>query len=168
MGFGRDDALLGSVASCERKVNVQVGFSHFKFYQLSCFYWLCVRVKCCVCIHPIISLASLETESTNATQVHIPNSSCVEWQRPNDGFYKCNIDVAFVVGSGRTRFGFYVRDQLGQFVMARSTYIQQQLPVQKGRLVVFSWPCSGCVILVLTMFFFRWIANLWWTAFINR
>lgn len=99
MGFGRDDALLGSVASCERKVNekvLQVGFSHFKFYYLSCFYWLCVRVKCCVCIHPIISLASLQTESTNATQVHIPNSSCVEWQRPNDGFYKCNIDVACV------------------------------------------------------------------------
>ncbi|GAU29437.1 hypothetical protein TSUD_150070 [Trifolium subterraneum] len=48
----------------------------------------------------------------------------VRWEKPALGWVKCNVDVAFLSGSGRTSVGVCVRDNSGQF-MAGMTQWQQ-------------------------------------------
>ncbi|GAU41924.1 hypothetical protein TSUD_25650 [Trifolium subterraneum] len=40
----------------------------------------------------------------------------VRWEKPALGWVKCNVDVAFVSGSGRTSVGLCFRDNSGQFM----------------------------------------------------
>ncbi|GAU16862.1 hypothetical protein TSUD_368110 [Trifolium subterraneum] len=42
----------------------------------------------------------------------------VRWEKPDLGWVKCNVDVAFVPGSGRTSVGLCFRDNSGQFMAA--------------------------------------------------
>ncbi|GAU43245.1 hypothetical protein TSUD_241360 [Trifolium subterraneum] len=48
----------------------------------------------------------------------------VRWEKPTLNWVKCNVDVAFVSGSGRTSVGLCFRDNSGQF-MAGMTQCQQ-------------------------------------------
>ncbi|GAU48814.1 hypothetical protein TSUD_99860 [Trifolium subterraneum] len=48
----------------------------------------------------------------------------VRWEKPTLGWVKCNVDVAFVPGSGRTSAGLCFRNNRGQ-VMAGMTQWQQ-------------------------------------------
>ncbi|PNX79855.1 cytochrome p450 [Trifolium pratense] len=48
----------------------------------------------------------------------------LRWVKPNPGWVKCNVDVAFVTGSGKTSLGSSFRDSNGQF-MAGMTQWQQ-------------------------------------------
>ncbi|GAU41414.1 hypothetical protein TSUD_244990 [Trifolium subterraneum] len=40
----------------------------------------------------------------------------VTWEKPDSGWVKCNVDVAFVTGSGKTSMELYFRDSNGQFM----------------------------------------------------
>ncbi|GAU32650.1 hypothetical protein TSUD_218990 [Trifolium subterraneum] len=42
----------------------------------------------------------------------------VRWEKPALGWVKCNVDIAFVSGSGRTSVGLCFRDNSGQFMAA--------------------------------------------------
>ncbi|MCI54088.1 hypothetical protein A2U01_0075335, partial [Trifolium medium] len=38
------------------------------------------------------------------------------WEKPAPGWIKCNVDVAFVIGSEKTSLGLCFRDSNGQFM----------------------------------------------------
>ncbi|PNX93884.1 ribonuclease H, partial [Trifolium pratense] len=50
----------------------------------------------------------------------------LRWVKSNPGWVKCNVDVAFVTGSGKTSLGLCFRDSNGQF-MAGMTQCQQSV-----------------------------------------
>ncbi|MCI70383.1 hypothetical protein A2U01_0091646, partial [Trifolium medium] len=43
-------------------------------------------------------------------------SGLLQWEKPTPGWVNCNVDVAFVVGSGMTSLGLCFRDSNGQFM----------------------------------------------------
>ncbi|MCI36644.1 hypothetical protein A2U01_0057867, partial [Trifolium medium] len=58
-----------------------------------------------------------------AKSVDMPNSVSVasepdrlQWVKPIPGWVKCNVDVAFVTGSGKTSMGLCFRNSNGQFM----------------------------------------------------
>ncbi|GAU16656.1 hypothetical protein TSUD_326060 [Trifolium subterraneum] len=66
------------------------------------------------------SIHKLKSNSVSGTT----EADLVRWEKPALGWVKCNVDVAFVFGSGRTSVGLCFRDNSGQF-MAGMTQWQQ-------------------------------------------
>ncbi|GAU44891.1 hypothetical protein TSUD_400540 [Trifolium subterraneum] len=66
------------------------------------------------------NLHKLQSNSVSGTA----EADLVRWEKPAFGWVKCNVDVAFVSGSGRTSVGLYFRDNSCQF-MAGMTQWQQ-------------------------------------------
>ncbi|GAU21899.1 hypothetical protein TSUD_33960 [Trifolium subterraneum] len=58
------------------------------------------------------------------SESRITEADLVMWEKPALGWVKCNVDVAFVPGSGRTSVGLCFRNNRGQ-VMADMTQWQQ-------------------------------------------
>lgn len=59
---------------------------------------------------------------TPSTVSHQESSShdMIRWERPARGGYKCNIDVSFSSFLNRVGIGVCIRDDVGDFVLARS------------------------------------------------
>ncbi|GAU26391.1 hypothetical protein TSUD_278360 [Trifolium subterraneum] len=66
------------------------------------------------------NLHKLRSNSVSGTT----EADLVRWEKPALGWVKCNVDVAFVSGSGRSSAGLCFRDSSGQF-MAGMTQWQQ-------------------------------------------
>ncbi|GAU40629.1 hypothetical protein TSUD_190060 [Trifolium subterraneum] len=66
------------------------------------------------------SVHKLQSNSESKTT----EANLVRWEKPALGWVKCNVDVAFVPGSGRTSVGLCFRNNRGQ-VMAGMTHWQQ-------------------------------------------
>ncbi|KAK2358234.1 hypothetical protein QL285_095437 [Trifolium repens] len=66
------------------------------------------------------SVHKLQRDSVNMAT----DSGLCRWEKPDPGWVKCNVDVAFVTGSGKTSVGLCFRDSNGQF-MAGMTQWQQ-------------------------------------------
>jgi ribonuclease HI len=54
------------------------------------------------------------------------------WEKPMFGWFKCNVDAAFHQNSNKTSTGWCVRDHLGQFVMAGTTWINGSCSIVEG------------------------------------
>ncbi|GAU45955.1 hypothetical protein TSUD_301640 [Trifolium subterraneum] len=57
--------------------------------------------------------------NSNAQQQQI-----MTWQKPNYGWYKCNVDAGFHKNLNRTSFGWCLRDHAGHFVMAETRWME--------------------------------------------
>ncbi|GAU42252.1 hypothetical protein TSUD_327300 [Trifolium subterraneum] len=66
------------------------------------------------------SVHKLQSNSMSGTT----EADLIRWKKPALGWVKCNVDVAFLSGSGRTSVGVCFRDNSGQF-MAGITQWQQ-------------------------------------------
>ncbi|GAU35127.1 hypothetical protein TSUD_162320 [Trifolium subterraneum] len=56
----------------------------------------------------------------------------VRWEKPALDWVKCNVDVAFVSGSGRTSMGLCFRDNSGHFVVGMTQWQQTVISFVEG------------------------------------
>ncbi|GAU50754.1 hypothetical protein TSUD_272690 [Trifolium subterraneum] len=56
----------------------------------------------------------------------------VRWEKPALGWVKCNVDVAFLSGSGRTSVGVCFRDNSGQFIAGMTQWQQTVISPVEG------------------------------------
>jgi ribonuclease HI len=56
----------------------------------------------------------------------------IQWQRPQQNWFKCNVDASFHHDIGKTSMGWCVRDSLGRFVLAGSIWINGMCTVNEG------------------------------------
>jgi ribonuclease HI len=54
------------------------------------------------------------------------------WEKPQQGWYKCNVDAAFHKDSNRTSTAWCLRDHLGRFVAAETTWLEGIYSVVEG------------------------------------
>ncbi|MCI80132.1 hypothetical protein A2U01_0101403, partial [Trifolium medium] len=47
-----------------------------------------------------------------------------QWQNPQFGWFKCNVDAGFYNDANKTTAGWCLRDHAGQYVMAGSSWSQ--------------------------------------------
>ncbi|GAU31898.1 hypothetical protein TSUD_270830 [Trifolium subterraneum] len=56
----------------------------------------------------------------------------MQWQQPQFGYFKCNVDASFYDIEGATGWGWYVRDHRGRFVIAGTNIMHQRLNTLEG------------------------------------
>jgi hypothetical protein len=64
----------------------------------------------------------------------------MHWQNPQHGWLKCNVDAAFQNEIEKTSAGWCIRDHLGQFVLAVSSWVQGRYAVIEGEAVALLGP----------------------------
>jgi ribonuclease HI len=75
---------------------------------------------------------NIQQQSSN-NNVH--QQQVVQWQKPSPGWLKCNTDAAFHNDSNQTSAGWILRDHLGRFVMAGTTWIQGKCSSLEGEAI---------------------------------
>ncbi|CAJ2678023.1 unnamed protein product [Trifolium pratense] len=63
--------------------------------------------------------------------VHEQQQYTLQWQKPSQGWYKCNIDAGFHHEARKTTVGWCVRDHRGQFVLRGSYVIQGRCVIRR-------------------------------------
>ncbi|PNY00942.1 cytochrome p450 [Trifolium pratense] len=53
-------------------------------------------------------------------------------QKPNYGWYKCNVDAGFHKELNKTSTGWCLRDHMGRFVMAETTWVEGNCSILEG------------------------------------
>jgi ribonuclease HI len=56
----------------------------------------------------------------------------VRWEKPMPGWYKCNVDAAFHQELNKTSTGWCLRDHLGRFVVAATTWLDGNCSIVEG------------------------------------
>ncbi|XP_045790350.1 uncharacterized protein LOC123885137 isoform X2 [Trifolium pratense] len=56
----------------------------------------------------------------------------LRWQRPRDGWWKCNVDASFSQASGQTGWGWCIRNSQGVFVAAGTNMSMHKLAIVEG------------------------------------
>jgi hypothetical protein len=51
-----------------------------------------------------------------------PESGILQWEKSATGWVKCNVDVAFIIGSGATSLRLCFHDSNGQFMIAMTQW----------------------------------------------
>jgi hypothetical protein len=64
-----------------------------------------------------------------------PQHVVTSWQKPPQGWYKCNIDAGFHRDINKVSTSWCVRDYLGRFVMAETTWVEGSCSVLEGEAV---------------------------------
>ncbi|KAK2450022.1 hypothetical protein QL285_009162 [Trifolium repens] len=59
----------------------------------------------------------------------------VRWEKPLSGWYKCNVDAAFHQAPNKTSIIWCLRDHLGRFIMAGTTWIDGSCSIEEGESV---------------------------------
>jgi hypothetical protein len=59
----------------------------------------------------------------------------IRWEKPQQGWYKCNIDAAFHANLNKTSTGWCLRDHLGRFIMAETTWLDGNYSVLEGEAI---------------------------------
>jgi ribonuclease HI len=57
------------------------------------------------------------------------------WERPQQGWYKCNIDAGFHRELNKTSTGWCLRDHMGRFVMAGTTWLDGNYSIIEGEAI---------------------------------
>ncbi|GAU33804.1 hypothetical protein TSUD_221420 [Trifolium subterraneum] len=70
----------------------------------------------------------LQSNSVSGTT----EADLVRWEKPALGWVKCNVDLAFVSGSGRTSVGLCFRDNSGQFMAGMRQWQQTVISYVEG------------------------------------
>ncbi|GAU28465.1 hypothetical protein TSUD_294680 [Trifolium subterraneum] len=74
------------------------------------------------------SVHKLQSNSVSGTT----EANQVRWEKPALGWVNCNVDVAFVSGSGRTSVGLCFRDNSGQFMAGMAQWQQTVISSVEG------------------------------------
>ncbi|GAU31309.1 hypothetical protein TSUD_315180 [Trifolium subterraneum] len=74
------------------------------------------------------SVHKLKSNSVNGSI----ETNLVMWEKSTLGWVKCNVDVAFVSGSGKTSVGLRFRDNNGQFMAGMTQWQQAVISSVKG------------------------------------
>jgi ribonuclease HI len=56
----------------------------------------------------------------------------VRWEKPAPGWVKCNVDVAFITGTGKTSTGLCFRDSNGQFIGGKTQWQPTVISTAEG------------------------------------
>ncbi|GAU19426.1 hypothetical protein TSUD_76700 [Trifolium subterraneum] len=64
--------------------------------------------------------------------VPVADTRSVQWEKPNVGWIKCNVDAAFVAKSSITYMGLCFRDINGQFVAGLTQWQQPVYSIVEG------------------------------------
>jgi hypothetical protein len=59
----------------------------------------------------------------------------LRWQKPPYGWYKCNVDAGFHQGINKTSTSWCLRDHLGRFVMAETTWFEGNCSIVEGEAI---------------------------------
>jgi hypothetical protein len=51
----------------------------------------------------------------------------MQWEKPAQGWMKCNVDAAFHSDLNKTSFEWCLRDHMGRFVMAESSWMDMRV-----------------------------------------
>jgi hypothetical protein len=57
------------------------------------------------------------------------------WQRPQQGWYKCNVDAGFHRDANKTSAGWCLRDYLGRFIMAGTIWLDGFYSILEGEAI---------------------------------
>jgi ribonuclease HI len=57
------------------------------------------------------------------------------WERPLQGWYKCNVDASFHRELNKTSTGWCLRDHMGRFVMAGTTWLEGNYSIIEGEAI---------------------------------
>jgi ribonuclease HI len=69
-------------------------------------------------------------------QVIMQQNQVVRWQKPPEGWYKCNVDAGFHRDKYRTSGGWCLRDHVGGFVAAGTSWMEGNCSVIEGESIV--------------------------------
>ncbi|GAU46212.1 hypothetical protein TSUD_401740 [Trifolium subterraneum] len=75
-----------------------------------------------------IAVHKLQSNNVSGTT----EADVVRWEKPALDWVKCNVDVAFVSGSGRTSMGLCFRDNSGHFVAGMTQWQQTVISSVEG------------------------------------
>ncbi|XP_045811195.1 uncharacterized protein LOC123905578 [Trifolium pratense] len=75
------------------------------------------------------AVQQIRDRNNSRPQVHQQNT---QWKQPEFGWLKCNVDAGFHIEQGVTSAGWCVRDYLGQFVLAGTSWIKGKCSIIDG------------------------------------
>jgi hypothetical protein len=61
--------------------------------------------------------------------------SALQWQKPPEGWYKCNVDAGFHRDCNKTSGGWCLRDHSGMFVAAGTSWLEGNCSVIEGEAI---------------------------------
>lgn len=67
--------------------------------------------------------------------VHVQQSANLQWQKPPDGWFKCNTDAGFHKDLNRTSGAWVLRDHKGMFVSAGTSWLEGNCSVIEGEAI---------------------------------
>ncbi|KAG5068671.1 hypothetical protein JHK85_001048 [Glycine max] len=86
--------------------------------------------------HPSAQVTLVEWKSSqnvNSTRIQeVMQQPLSDWIKPPEGFMNCNIDATFFMEHGLAGFGAFIRENLGQFVLARIGCMEVVMSVREG------------------------------------
>jgi ribonuclease HI len=59
----------------------------------------------------------------------------ITWQKPIQGWYKCNVDAAFHKQLHKTSTGWCLRDHMGRFIRAETTWMEGNCTIIEGEAI---------------------------------
>jgi ribonuclease HI len=71
----------------------------------------------------------------HGTQQPVQQQQSFRWTKPSQGWYKCNLDAGFHKESNKTSAGWCLRDHMGRFVMAETTWLNGNYSVIEGEAI---------------------------------
>jgi ribonuclease HI len=74
------------------------------------------------------SVQLIQQGTTNSAQ----QQQIITWEKPLSGWYKCNVDAAFHTGINKTSIGWVLRDHIGRFIAAETTWFDGCCSVVEG------------------------------------
>ncbi|GAU37643.1 hypothetical protein TSUD_220690 [Trifolium subterraneum] len=63
---------------------------------------------------------------------HQQQQQVADWQKPTIGWYKCNVDAAFHRELNKTSSWWCLRDYMGRFVTAKTTWMEGNCSIMEG------------------------------------
>ncbi|PNY14675.1 ribonuclease H [Trifolium pratense] len=87
------------------------------------------------------SVQQLHNNNTHTAQQHLQHGASgteqqqqqyIRWQAPSYGWYKCNVDAGFHQALNKTSTGWCLRDHMGRFVMAETTWLEGNCSILEG------------------------------------
>ncbi|KAL5179922.1 putative Polyprotein CP [Glycine soja] len=94
-------------------------------------------VACVFCSDAIETQVTLvewkSSQNVNSTRIQeVMQQPLSDWIKPPEGFMNCNIDATFFMEHGLAGFGAFIRENLGQFVLARIGCMEVVMSVREG------------------------------------
>ncbi|MCH81027.1 cytochrome P450, partial [Trifolium medium] len=59
----------------------------------------------------------------------------IQWQKPSHGWFKCNVDAGFHKELNKTSSGWCIRDHLGRFILAETTWMDGNCSILEGEAI---------------------------------